>query len=495
MYRRVTIVFMPKGLEFINLILLVLLLSSNVKSQTFERLYETDFDDMSVSAVEVDNSFIIAVNSGDYFNMSYAGKYLKLDKQGNITDSVNIPIPNGFKFFQSRKFFKLNNDTILSINDIINNKTDNHGFQIVHLTNNMKIAFDTVVYDTLSIVYLDYYLTEDQTIITTGAIEIADIFFIKITDIYGNLLEYQSYSNIQSGFYPSTLIEIPQENTIYVFIYWSNEDLFYKINKETLQIDDILNYPNSFYPNNAINGVYDSSFYVGGTQNAFLYNGVRELSFVEISNSGNIIKQNNYLISPDTNTFYYYNSFSKCNGKLFLGGTYNFKGTPPPEFYPEQRWIFINKLNPDGSIIWQRFYKGDVNYMTYKVLATTDGGALILSGRYDWNDPVPYQRDLHILKVDSTGWYDGMTTGETQYDQPKQILVYPNPVKDKVTFVTGFYNNLELSIYNLQGKPVLKQKLPYMQTIDISALPKGLYVYIITGENGFIEKGKLSIAH
>ena len=73
----------------------------------------------------------------------------------------------------------------------------------------------------------------------------------------------------------------------------------------------------------------------------------------------------------------------------------------PPFLYPEQRWILIYRLNKDGSIVWQKFYKGEVNYMAYKILATADGGALIFSTRYDWNDSIPMQRDVHILKIEA----------------------------------------------------------------------------------------------
>ncbi|MCD4747253.1 MAG: T9SS type A sorting domain-containing protein, partial [Bacteroidales bacterium] len=98
---------------------------------------------------------------------------------------------------------------------------------------------------------------------------------------------------------------------------------------------------------------------------------------------------------------------------------------------------------------------------------------------------------VHILKIDSTGWYNGINTGITPYETPKQILVYPNPVKNEVKFVLGLYSDLVLNIYNSTGHLVINRKLPHTKTINIAHLPKGLYIYILKDNNNFFEKGKL----
>jgi hypothetical protein len=130
--------------------------------------------------------------------------------------------------------------------------------------------------------------------------------------------------------------------------------------------------------------------------------------------------------------------------------------------------------------------------MPNKIIATKDGGALIVSTKYNWNDPIPMQRDVHILKIDSTGYYDPITRTEEEFEQlNKQILVYPNPVISEVNFVLGLYSNLQLSIYNSTGERKIFQSLPSSQTIDVSELPSGIYVYLLTGKNGFKETGKI----
>jgi hypothetical protein len=129
--------------------------------------------------------------------------------------------------------------------------------------------------------------------------------------------------------------------------------------------------------------------------------------------------------------------------------------------------------------------------MPYKVLATSDGGALILSHKYDWNSPYPNQRDIHILKIDSTGWYEGLPVGTDEYSGMKQILVYPNPAKDQVHFEPGLYTDLELQIFNQTGILLLAKPLHSHRTVDVSGYETGIYIYVIQNKNGFLEKGKL----
>jgi hypothetical protein len=99
--------------------------------------------------------------------------------------------------------------------------------------------------------------------------------------------------------------------------------------------------------------------------------------------------------------------------------------------------------------------------------------------------------DLHILKVDSTGWYVGLPVGIGEYDGLKQILVYPNPAHDQVCFEPGLYRNMELQLYDQQGNLLLVKSLQSNQTIDISGFPPGVYIYVIQNPEGFFEKGKL----
>ncbi len=482
MYRTI-ITFYKKGFVLFNVTLFSIFFITNTFSQTFEKSHRTEEDDISYDAISLEENFIFVVNSGNIENSNYHQKCFKLDEYGNFVDSVSIPFYGNIMVSDLSNLFKINDSIILLIN-----KMNNNSLQFVHLTPELNIVYNSILDTLLDNQYFDIVYTQDSLIVCVGATEILNKFCLMETDKFGNIINYKTYESYQSGYLPSTIEYIPSRNVYHMFIYWSNDEVFYEINKETLELDTILHYPDAFLPRNAINGFSNDRYFLAGKQGTGT---IWKLSYIEMNKFGETLMQKIFLPEHDSDVFYSYNSFDTFNNSIFYGGTYHVTYSPPFFLYPEKRWIFVSKVNANGSIIWQHFYKGDVNYMTYKVLATSDGGALILSTKYDWNDPIPNQRDLHILKVDSTGWYEGMTTGNTEYDLPKQILVYPNPAKDKVSFVTGLYSNLELKIYNLQGSCVIKRHLPHTQTIDLSGLPPGTYIYLITGKDGFKEKGKL----
>lgn len=77
------------------------------------------------------------------------------------------------------------------------------------------------------------------------------------------------------------------------------------------------------------------------------------------------------------------------------------------------------------------------------------------------------------------------------FNDNKEVTTYPNPLKDNLHFDLGTQTNLQLSIYNSAGERILFQPLHLSQTIDISTLPPGIYVYLLTGKNGFTETGKI----
>ncbi len=72
----------------------------------------------------------------------------------------------------------------------------------------------------------------------------------------------------------------------------------------------------------------------------------------------------------------------------------------------------------------------------------------------------------------------------------KQILVYPNPVFNEITFTTES-NNSELSIFNNMGQIMMHIKLVAgSNTVQISNYTSGLYYYNIETDKGKVTSGK-----
>ncbi len=71
-------------------------------------------------------------------------------------------------------------------------------------------------------------------------------------------------------------------------------------------------------------------------------------------------------------------------------------------------------------------------------------------------------------------------------------IVYPNPGNSVLRVrVAVQYKQSLLRLYDMNGRLVLQQKINgKLATIHTDFLPKGTYVYKITGEKGLYESGK-----
>jgi hypothetical protein len=61
-------------------------------------------------------------------------------------------------------------------------------------------------------------------------------------------------------------------------------------------------------------------------------------------------------------------------------------------------WFHLIKINPDISPIWEYWYGGDAYYFLYSILATNDGGCIMVGNRYDY-ETQNQERDIFIVKL------------------------------------------------------------------------------------------------
>lgn len=70
---------------------------------------------------------------------------------------------------------------------------------------------------------------------------------------------------------------------------------------------------------------------------------------------------------------------------------------------------------------------------------------------------------VDITRADNS-WYE------------KSLQLYPNPAADRVTVLTGRNTPETVTIYNMNGSVVMRQQVTLEATLDIAALPHGVYV-------------------
>ena len=83
----------------------------------------------------------------------------------------------------------------------------------------------------------------------------------------------------------TAIIDIPQKDKYHLFFYGGILHSFYTIDKDSLEIDTIIEYPSQFLPIDGITDPYDtSSYYIAGKQG--MTNPENYLSFLKFNTNG-----------------------------------------------------------------------------------------------------------------------------------------------------------------------------------------------------------------
>jgi hypothetical protein len=111
-----------------------------------------------------------------------------------------------------------------------------------------------------------------------------------------------------------------------------------------------------------------------------------------------------------------------------------------------------------------------LNLLSYDIL----GNPRIFNGRID------------------IGAIENQLTTNTDELQAFNIILYPNPVSDKLHVRTTLKGIAVFDMYDTGGTKIFKSKLiNSFQTLDLSSLPRGLFYYTITELNKVIAAGKI----
>lgn len=176
---------------------------------------------------------------------------------------------------------------------------------------------------------------------------------------------------------------------------------------------------------------------------------------------------------------------------VYIGGTENYK----VDFsgYPSDTTLFIlTKADLMGNEIWTRYYSNNTNLFMRKVLATSDGGALMVGWSYDPAGPDGFEKDVWIVKVDSNGNYLPTSIKEQQISK-SDFNFYPNPLKNELHFrQINALRNYQFELFDVSGRKVAEEELINSdETINTSHLKFGTYIYHLIDQNGNYATGKL----
>ncbi len=207
-----------------------------------------------------------------------------------------------------------------------------------------------------------------------------------------------------------------------------------------------------------------------------------DLNIMELDKEGNIIQDYLWGNADTADYAFWYKSLDfKTKNSIFWGGNIGIYGAwddTPLTF------TLIN-LNENLEPNWQRFYGGDHHYEIYTLLATQDGGCIMVGLRENCDDHTNGE-DFYVLKVNA----EGMISTNDSHFEVSDAIVYPNPGNSVLHLQCGV-PHFHFELYDSQGLCVYHQKNIYKQsTLNINHLSTGVYIYRFYNKQGIIEQGK-----
>lgn len=163
-------------------------------------------------------------------------------------------------------------------------------------------------------------------------------------------------------------------------------------------------------------------------------------------------------------------------------------------FYGSTNPFTLRKVDLQGNEIWTKHYAPSLSYAVYSVLATSDGGALV-SGQI-FGPSTAAEKNIYVLKVDSSGNLLTTSTRNQLGEIPiNNFKIYPNPAKNELNLLKlNQFKAYNFELYDTYGRLVKTVEWREdHQTVDVSSLASGMYVYQIIDEEGNVGSGMLMV--
>ena len=152
-------------------------------------------------------------------------------------------------------------------------------------------------------------------------------------------------------------------------------------------------------------------------------------------------------------------------------------------------WVSLYKTNLDGVKFYEKYIGGYGKYSSSFVLATDDGGCIIVASWWDfYTYPELWIDKTVMFKVNANGLLTSTFPSrfmEENYD----ILIYPNP-GNEVFKVNSDLTDLTIKLFELSGKFILEQSFDRQVSINTSNLETGTYIYFIYQDKKQVKSGK-----
>ena len=152
-------------------------------------------------------------------------------------------------------------------------------------------------------------------------------------------------------------------------------------------------------------------------------------------------------------------------------------------FYDESAsQIMVSKIDTNLNVLWKHMYRdtAEARYTTVGVYSLSDGGAMIVSYRYDWKHHPEQRQTLHLFRINPDGL--PYILGTMELLEEPNFSIFPNPASSFISI-----SNINLAdvkrmyLFDNQGRKIeLKNQLYH----DLNLFNSGVYFLVITKIDG-----------
>jgi hypothetical protein len=468
-----------------------------VGQTTFEKIISDPKNQIAIDVLETSDGYILLTDIGVFAANDFKTQFFKIDKYGEILYEKVINTHSSI--YTVEKTVSLENDYYLCF-AIQKIDLDSSAFFTVLMIDKdfntiWEKKYPTPFYG------MDYFniekFGEDFFIIGRGRRSnngITENFAYKV-NAEGDMLCSKIYP-VSGIVGPFAIIPYFDQDAFKVFVrgyhQQTNTSGQIMIIDTLLEMIDLKGIPSDVFSYNDAKYIDNSHYLLTGKKTMYNSSPQDDQLAIMIMDTSDVMIDIKYFGAPDTldyPSFFENLSFTDTNN-IFYCGTKNMVYT---NFPPVPSWFIVNNLKSNLELNWQKFYGGDAYYQMWTMIATSDGGCLMAGTRYDYLTQ-NNERDIFIIKVDSNGLVTGVN------DEPPLIpvhdaILYPNPAGEQITVdFSQLYTSATLQLMDISGKTIfISQLTSNRQTIDISALPAGTYLYRIFNPKGLEETGKLVV--
>jgi len=480
-----------KTLAQILLVLWILFSGIIVAQAPFKLKFDTNTGDGSLITHQMKNGdFLVSAWTGDWPLL------LKISEDGNTVDTIQtIGFPRYFKF---TNIVDYNQKVVLSgVQMDSYTKKDSLIFiymdTVIDFQNAYKLAiFDSIYgcFEHLNVInnrlmYSGYYILFNNIVESMLAELDSNFNLIHYND---NLV--MAFNDDSIGYSQTTVVQPSNiqycfsDSSFYVVadIKPSSYEAYLIRLNDTLGVDSIYVFPLTFF-SQPLQLLIQDSFFLVSSRSVPVGIPSRICSYIVFDHLHNKIVDS--LIGTSVLPAYpsAFTNLSLVDSHfIFYGYTENYSNN----YYGQSQSSFtLCKMDLLGDVLYKKEIFDSINYvLLYGIQTTRDGGCLLNGDSYNYSEQ-NYEKDIFIVKVDSSGQ---VTWAHSIISKTTKVKIFPNPASEQLHIsITAPDETIEIvQLLDLQGKVVMQKKLNTAAAqLDIQNLPAGAYLL-----RGYTKSGK-----